>query len=209
MQESKKRKLDEDNSPTFTCSVYAMNGIRICRHAFAAIVELNPATVNRHARYIWKSLKVEIYNTDLHKRRLYIQTSQTVLAKTFLENYGDEHGLVCPTKPGSVGDHPVLFLHSDVTRECVRRRTFCQQSMHLISLHHQMLLLQRTKLDCGIRKKRSWPVLQRWQCARNSLFWKWKLIKIHFLTDVTHIDNHLSSDSPYLILFASLFTASQ
>lgn len=83
------------------------------------IVQLNPVTINKHAGNISKYLNVLIYNPEQYKRRLNIYASQILLPKTFLENYGDENSLVCRTVRGSIGDHPVLFLPSYVTREHV------------------------------------------------------------------------------------------
>lgn len=97
-------------------TTYAFRGQRLCRNAFAAIVHLCPNTINIHSKEICSTTEVSTYNPRLSSRRKDISSPQTKVVLTFLDWYGSEFGLECPTGRGSTEDSPLLLLSSDTTK---------------------------------------------------------------------------------------------
>lgn len=52
-----------------TKTTYAIQGTRLCRNCFAAVVQLKPDTVNQHAESLSKESSVSPYSPNLSQRR--------------------------------------------------------------------------------------------------------------------------------------------
>ena len=115
----RKWKLDQRDSTPHNHTVYAVRGRRICRHSFAAVVQLNVSTVNKHAQQIANGNTISPYNPAISNRRTNILSPQSVVATTFLLRYGELNGLQCPTGRGSTAERPLTWLSSDTTRQHV------------------------------------------------------------------------------------------
>lgn len=123
VQVAKRRKLkpsseiDEPPDRRVTTK-YALNGRRLCHNGFAAIVQMSPQVVSRHASSVGKSnFFTVIEHASL--RRKGKPSLQTVVSLMFLERHAEVYALACPTGRGSDKDAPIRYFPSDKRRAAV------------------------------------------------------------------------------------------
>ena len=114
-QTRKRKRRDTTASPRAT-TVYALKGVRVCRHAFSAIVQLNPKTVNVHAESIAKTEVFNSHATKLSNARGVDLSIQSLTALLILQRYSELNAMSCPTARGSSDDVPVRWLPTDATK---------------------------------------------------------------------------------------------
>ena len=116
---TRKRKLEQPESIPHNRTVYAVKGRRICRHSFAALVQMNVSTVNKHAQQVAEGSTVARYDPPISNLRMNILSPQSVVATTFILRYGEMNGLQCRTGRGCTPERPITWLSSDTTRRNV------------------------------------------------------------------------------------------
>lgn len=82
-------------------------------------MQFHPVTVNLHAVEEANSIAAPIYTPHLSSRREGILTPQYYVAVIFLDRYGEENALICPTGRGTSTDRSMQWLESDLKRENV------------------------------------------------------------------------------------------
>ena len=114
-QTRKRKRRDTTASPPAT-TVYALKGVRVCRHAFSAIVRRNPKTLNVHAGSIAKTEVLKRHATEVSNARRGDRSIQSLTALLFLQRYTELNAMSCPIGRGSSDDVPVRWLPTDVTK---------------------------------------------------------------------------------------------
>lgn len=99
--------------------IYAIKGRRICRSDFAAVVQVHPVTIKIHSKSIAEDHTVTVYSPTISNRRHNIMTPRTTVLLTFLDRYGQDHGLKFPTGRGSTDERHLTRLPNDVTKDDV------------------------------------------------------------------------------------------
>lgn len=94
--QSRKEKRRHTDYKAYSISVYSIMGRRLCRNQFSAIVQLNATVNKRHATEISQctSIKLKSLTHVIIKGN---QKPQTITVISFLNRYGELHGLVNPS----------------------------------------------------------------------------------------------------------------
>lgn len=121
---TRKRRLEQPKTTQHNLTVYGIKGCRICRHSFAAILQVNVSTLNKNAQKIAQSSTVSPYDPIISNRTMNILSPQSSVATTFLFRYRELNGVLCPTGRGSTAERPLTWLPSDATRQHVYKKYF-------------------------------------------------------------------------------------
>lgn len=113
--QARKRLRRATEASTRCTTVYSIRGKRLCRFAFAAIVQLSPIVVNRHGVEV-STTSPSVYSTNAGSNRIGLLSVQSWTVTLFLRRYGSLHSLSCPTGRGSTDESPISWLASDTTR---------------------------------------------------------------------------------------------
>lgn len=102
-----------------TTTVYALRGVRVCRSAFAAVVQLTPNTVSNFARVVAGGDGFDPPVDGTGKSRIGKYSQQRLMAVAFMHAYGHDNGLENPVGRWSKKNKPALVLPVGTTKRVV------------------------------------------------------------------------------------------
>eukprot|EP00171_Calliarthron_tuberculosum_P003201 IDg3201t1 len=111
----KKRRRDTKSTGRTTVA-YAVKGRRLCRPAFAAVLNVSEKKLQRHTQDVANTPAQDIYVTKHNRARVEKYGVQTIIAHAFLKSYAANYGLKCPLGRGSQEESPLQLLPSDTSR---------------------------------------------------------------------------------------------
>lgn len=97
-------------------TVYLIQGHHLCRNSFAAFVQLNPRSINIHWQELGQATTAAPYAPSTSSRRKNIATPQPKVKLSFLDCFGQENGLECPTGREATDERPFKWLTSDTSK---------------------------------------------------------------------------------------------
>jgi len=104
---------------SYATTVYCVLGRRVCVQAFAALTQLSPQVISRHARDVSQTVLPESYKTEKNKSRKGKLGVQRIAVIAFLMKIASDYGMECLRRWGSQDESPLRLLPSSYTKSSV------------------------------------------------------------------------------------------